>query len=374
MKSQGSGIVSKASLWAAIPLLFGILQCGAGTAIEQQSLDTGEGIILKFDGPFTYEYKVKGNPVAKSYTGSAEEQIALKNHYSDSDPQDTLEESLLAHAGITYDNKLSILMGPDMKIKNSAGSPVVPDGWDQTYKQTAYIPNVTRPADGALELDAPIEFSKNLVGITTVRKEKICVDGSGNPTPSFNNTAVPNLVCNPYHKEKETGKTLQFDYTVDQLKQLMGTSGERKNSLIYVWRKGDPLTLTLQNTKEVKIALSPAALGGFKQATPTFKIDPSHLGNIINQGPGDGNAPADPSNPGQNPGGADDALPVDSKVGGAEGGAPAGGAVTAAAPAQEGGKGCSLSLGAGGASQAWAGLAYLASLLAPAWMLRRRAR
>lgn len=373
MKVLRPKILSLASQLAALPLLLGILQCGPGTAIEQQSLDTGEGIILKFDGPFTYEYKVKGNPVAKSYTSSSEEQILLKNHYSDSDPQDTLDETLIGYAGITYDNKVSIFLGPDMKIKNSAGSTVVPDGYDVVYKEKAYITNEKKPQDGALNLDTPIEFSKNLIGITTVRKEKICVDGSGNPVPSHNNTKVPNLNCPPFANMKDTGNILQFDYPADKLKELLGTSGERKNSFLYVWHKGDPLTLTLQNTKEIKIALSPGVLGAFKQ-TPTFQFDPSIAGNLI-PGPGSGNTPANPENPSQ--GGEDpkDSVPIDSKVtSGATGPtAPEGGAITTAAAASEGGKGCSLGTGPDRRAQGWAEWFVLAVLAASAWALRRQA-
>lgn len=363
MKNRALKHRSHLPLLASLPLLLGVLQCGPGTALEQQSLDAGESIILKFDGPYTYEYKSKGNPLVKSHSGTGEEQIALKNHYSDSDPDEDLRETIVAHAAISYDSKLSIYMGPDMTLKNDSGGPVIPEGSDEVYKEKAFITNLKAPDDGQLDMDAPIEFSKNLVGITTIRKEKICVDGSGKTIPSFNNSTVPNLRCPPYSWMKDTGKVLQFDYSVDQLKQLMGTSGQRKNSLIYVWHKGDPLQLTLQNIKEVKVTLSPAVLAAFQQQGPTLHFVPKLPGNnSADSGTGDGSSNSENTSQGNSDG--QEATPVDSKI--ATGNTPEGSAITTVAQAQEGGsKGCSLGLAPSSGYGLGTLLSYLAAFLMP---------
>jgi len=341
MKFQGTRL---AAIFAALPLLFFLIQCGAGTAIEQQALNTGESITLKFDGPFTYQYTVEGKDVPVVHKSSTEDEIQLLNNYSDNDPQDNLEESLIAHAGITYDNKLSIILGPDAKLVGDNGQKPVPDGWDENYKKVAVITNAKHPEDGELSFDGALEFSKNLVGISTVRKEVVCVNGSGQEVPSFNNTKMPNLVCPAGASMKPTGKTLTFDYTVDQIKQLMGSPVAPKNNFIYVWHKGDPLTLTLKNDKN-PILLNPAVLGSIGKGNGNYPI--VYFPNLTPSSPGSGGAtPGNPPNSGNADngaptGGSNADVPVDSKGGDSN---VAGQQITTGGSnaVQGGGKGCSL--------------------------------
>ena len=215
--------------------MLGFAGCGDdGVSIEKQPLDHGEKIILKFDGPFSYSYQLKGKP-ASNFSSDTEDTIKLVNAH-DATKFDATVIGKISMDGST----LKYTLGPDHNLKMGP-DPLFTAKDDEDYKNNAEIQNLAKSTE-VLDTTVPITFSSNLVGVTTLRKEKNCVTTKGEVV--FDKGKTPNNYCGIGYDVKETGKMVQTDYA---LAEIQGALSGDKNRFVGSLGKDFTMEVELKN-------------------------------------------------------------------------------------------------------------------------------